>query len=150
MRAEQLQRIIRTYLIEWVGLNQLKKINLFIKKREKIAKKYEKEFKKISSQIDYLPVDKIKNSWHLYVINLKFKSLSKKDYFFKFLKKNKVIAQYHYIPIYRFSVGRKYKQLPGCEKFYKSAISIPIFVGLKVSEQIKVIKLIKDFLKKIN
>ena len=76
--------------------------------------------------------------------------MSKKDYFFKFLKKNKVIAQYHYIPIYRFSVGKKYKQLPGCEKFYKSAISIPIFVGLKVSEQIKVIKLIKDFFKKIN
>ena len=70
-----------------LGLNQLKKINLFIKKREKIAKKYEKEFKKISSQIDYLPVDKIKNSWHLYVINLKFKSLSKKI-IFKFLKKN--------------------------------------------------------------
>ena len=67
-----------------LGLNQLKKINLFIKKREKIAKKYEKEFKKISSQIDYLPVDKIKNSWHLYVINLKFKSLSKKIIFLNF------------------------------------------------------------------
>ena len=133
-----------------LGLNQLKKINLFIKKREKIAKLYEKEFGKITSQIDFLSIDEIKNSWHLYVINLNFKNLSKKDYFFKFLKKNKVIAQYHYIPIYRFSVGKKYKQLPGCEKYYKSAVSIPIFVGLKKSQQFKIIKLIKNFIKKVN
>ena len=133
-----------------LGISQLKKINLFMRERVKIAKFYEQEFRKFDFKVIFPKVSKIQNSWHLYVVNFTFKSLGEKDKFFKYLKKNKIIAQFHYIPIYNFSIGKKYKKLPGCEKYFKSAVSIPIYVGLKKTQQLKVEKTNYKFFKKKN
>ena len=65
------------------------------------------------------------------------------------MKNNGVIAQYHYIPIYRFSISKnKYKKLKNAEIYYNNAVSIPIFYGLKKNQLLKVFTLIKNFLKK--
>ena len=56
------------------------------------------------------------------------------------------MAQQHYIPIYKFSI---YKKKPpnffGAEKFFKNAVSIPIFVGLNAKDQNKIINTIKNY-----
>ena len=53
----------------------------------------------------------------------------------------------HYIPIYRQpyykSLGFNKNRFPESEKYYKEAISIPIFPGLRENEQDKVVSLIK-------
>ncbi len=70
----------------------------------------------------------------------------KKDDFFNYLKKNKILAQFHYIPIYKFSVYKENQiKFNGAEKYFKNSISIPIFVGLKIKEQTKIIKIIRKF-----
>ena len=130
-----------------LGVSQLKKIDLFIKKRERIASLYEKEFKKFNIYIDFPKVNKVQTSWHLYIVNFKFKNFIEKNNFFKYLKRNNITAQFHYIPIYRFSIGRKYKKLTGCENYFKSAVSIPIYVDLKKTQQMHIIKTIKNFFK---
>ena len=56
------------------------------------------------------------------------------------------MAQYHYIPIYKFKIHKEKKiQLSGSEKYFKNSISIPIFVSLNETEQKKIIKIIKSY-----
>lgn len=133
-----------------LGLSQLKKINSFLTIRKNIAKLYEQEFRKLNLNISFPEVNKVQNAWHLYIINYDFKNLKNKDNFFRYLKKNKIIAQYHYIPIYRLSIGNNFRKLPGSEKYYKNSVSLPIFVGLKKKHQLLIINKIKNYLTKIN
>ena len=132
-----------------LGLSQLNKINFFLKKRRKIYKKYVLELKNFSKKLFIPEYSKIIDpAFHLFLINIKFSKLrNNKDNFMQFLVKNKILAQQHYIPIYKFKVCKEIKSnFPGSEKYYKNTVSIPIFVNLKLKEQNKVIKKIKKYL----
>mgnify|MGYP001367325547 FL=1 len=64
-----------------------------------------------------------------------------------YLIKHKIIAQQHYVPIYKFSIYKEERNsYPGSEKYFKNSISLPIFVNLNKKNQDKVIKVIKIFL----
>lgn len=133
-----------------LGLSQLKKINFFLKQRKKIYQKYSREFNdfNLDLSIPKYP-DNIKPAYHLFMININFINLKKnKDHFMKYLKDRAIIAQSHYIPIYKFNIYNEKKiNLTGAEKFYKQTVSIPIYVGLSVSDQNRVINIIKNYFK---
>lgn len=131
-----------------LGLSQLKKINFFINKRKKIFKNYIsgiKEFNKFLLMPDHSKY--IKPAFHLFTININFTKLKKnKNNFMKYLMKNKILAQQHYIPIYKFKVYKKNKNnFIGSEKFYKNSVSLPIYVNLNKTKQNKIIKTIKKY-----
>jgi dTDP-4-amino-4,6-dideoxygalactose transaminase len=136
-----------------LGLSQLKKINKFINYRRKIFNIYKVNLQTKINEITF-PTrnDKNKPSYHLFLISLNFKKTKyKKDNLLNFLKKNKIICQYHYIPIYKFSVFNKKINLgfyKGAEFYYRNTISLPIFYDLKVSSQKTIINKIKIFLNK--
>ena len=130
-----------------LGISQLKKIKLFINKRRKISHTYDKYFSKLS-EITLLEKNKKKfSSNHLYIIHLNNKNL--KDKFIKFMLKNKVIVQYHYIPIYKFRINKKKLKLIGTENYFNSAISLPVFFELSLKQQMYIIKTVYKFFKKI-
>ena len=64
----------------------------------------------------------------------------------KYLVKHNILAQQHYIPIYKFKIyeENKYNFL-GSNKYFKNSSSIPIFVNLKIQQQKKIIKTIKNY-----
>ena len=133
-----------------LGLSQLKKINFFLNKRKSIYLKYFKELKNFNQNLIYPKYSiGIKPSYHLFIINIDFKRIKKnKNLFIKYLNKNNIIAQQHYIPIYKFTVYNKKKNsFPGSEKYFNNSLSIPIFVNLKNKDQNKVIKVIKNYFK---
>jgi dTDP-4-amino-4,6-dideoxygalactose transaminase len=135
-----------------LGLGQLKKINKFINYRKRVFSFYRSELKKIINTI-VLPSYKIsKPSYHLFLISMNFAEIrSTKDKFLKFLRKNNILCQYHYIPIYKFEVFNKKINLNfyrGAEFYYKNTISLPIFYSLNISFQRTVINKIKLFLNK--
>ena len=131
-----------------LGISQFKKIDLFIKQRNLIAKNY---FKLLKNLPLILP-KKDKNllsSFHLFVVRIDF-SKTKKTYkqLFDFLRKNKLWVNLHYLPIYSHPFYKKsfnINQYKNTENYYKSAISIPIFSGLKYKEQLFIIKKFKLF-----
>jgi dTDP-4-amino-4,6-dideoxygalactose transaminase len=134
-----------------LGLGQLKKINKFIKYRRNIFNFYKNDLKKI--KIITLPSYKTNNpSYHLFLISINFKRIgSTKDKFLKFLKKNNIYCQYHYIPIYKFKLFNKKLNInsyKGAEFYYKNTVSLPIFYDLKVNSQKTIINKIKIFLNK--
>ena len=115
-----------------LGLNQLSKLNTFIKKRNIIAKFYNK---KLSNLELILPKkDKnIINSYHLYPIRVQSKNCAKlRLKLFNFLRKKRILVNIHYIPVtdHPYFKNHKNKIYPNMRKYYDSALSIPIFPGL--------------------
>jgi|TARA_B100001093_G_scaffold267660_1_gene255996 UDP-4-amino-4,6-dideoxy-N-acetyl-beta-L-altrosamine transaminase len=132
-----------------LGLSQLKKLNMFLKKRREIAKLYIKKFKKlpVNFQLENL---KLKSSYHLFVIEIqKGKKLKKK--IFDILRRNNILVNVHYIPIhlqpyYMKNFGFKKGQFKLAENYYDRAISLPIYYSLSNSRVQRIINLIKKYL----
>jgi dTDP-4-amino-4,6-dideoxygalactose transaminase len=133
-----------------LALSQLNKIKKFINFRHKIYKTYRKFL--INTPYILLPRYNKNNepAFHLFLISLNDKSKLIKEKFFNFLKQNKIFAQYHYIPIYRFDCFKKkinYKKFPNSEYYYKHSLSIPLFYNLSLKKQIYVLNKINKFFK---
>lgn len=133
-----------------LGLSQLDKINLFLKRRKSINSKYTNELKNFNLNLNIPKYSgNIKPSFHLFLINIKFNKIKKnKDDFMKYLMKNNILAQQHYIPIYKFKVyEERDKNFVDSEKYIKNTVSIPIYVNLKIKDQNRIIKIIKNYFK---
>jgi UDP-4-amino-4,6-dideoxy-N-acetyl-beta-L-altrosamine transaminase len=129
-----------------LGISQLKRINLFIKKRHQIAALYDKLL--ASSKI-ILPFQHKDNnsSFHLYIIRIPSNSNLVRRELFERLRANGILVNLHYIPIYKHPYYQnKYKikdsSFPQSEKYYAEAISLPIYYDLKESEVQKIVKIL--------
>jgi dTDP-4-amino-4,6-dideoxygalactose transaminase len=127
-----------------LGLSQLKKIQIFINYRKKIFNIYRASLKKLSNFIDFPLYNYNKSSYHLFLISINFKKISfTKDKLLKFLKKNNILCQYHYIPIYKFKAFNAKINLDyykGSEIYYKNTLSLPIFYNLPINSAKQVVK----------
>lgn len=127
-----------------LGISQLSRLKLFIKKRTQIARTY---VKLINNPKIVLPKFYIGNSssWHLFIIRCKYVKDRKKLY--NYLKKNKITTVLHYIPInsHQFYKYKKNQNFMNAMKYYDTALSIPIFPDLKKLEIKKIIRLINKF-----
>ena len=131
-----------------LGLSQLKKVDFFLKKRNEIYKKYLNGLHNLNLNLIIPKFSKnIKPSFHLFIINIPFKKLRKtKDHFMKYLMDKKIIAQQHYIPIYKFSIYKKKNFFfSGSKNYYENSVSIPIYVDLNKKKQDQIIKAIKNY-----
>ena len=127
-----------------LGISQLKSLKKFILKRNKIAKNYDTKLKSLQIK---KPLLEKSSSWHLYVILLKNKKIRLK--LFNYLKLKKINCQIHYIPIhthpYFKHLGFKDKDFPQSVDYYQRCLSLPIYYGLDISNQRRIIGLINKF-----
>jgi len=133
-----------------LGITQLKKIKMFLKCRRDIYKNYKFELNNYKNIITFPNYDFQNNSsYHLILMNINFRGLKlNKNLFLKYMYKKNILCQFHYIPIYKFSLYRKKKfKLIGSEKYYNSTLSIPIYHSLDKKKQNRIIKIIKSFFK---
>jgi dTDP-4-amino-4,6-dideoxygalactose transaminase len=136
-----------------LGLSQLRKLSKFLIYRKKVYDYYLKELSIFKDILNFPEYNKNNiSSYHLCLISINFKKNTfTKNNFIKFLKKNKIISQYHYIPIYNFKVFKEKKYYyKDVSKYYNRTVSLPIYYKLKFSEQKYIIKKIKSFLKNFN
>lgn len=135
-----------------LALSQLSRINKFVKKREQIYKKYRNDLWKFNQYIHFPSYEnKTRSSYHLAIAHLNFSKLrGNKDKFIKFLNKYNIYPQYHYMPIYRLKNMKNViiKNYNGSEKYFNSAISLPIYVNLNNKMLSFVIKKIINYIKK--
>ena len=129
-----------------LGNSQLKRVKKFLDERKLISDFYDKKLKVLNNKLTFIEKKKnYKSSNHLYLIKLKNPNLKNRERFIKYMSKNKIIAQYHYIPIYKFKCFKDKYLKKNSEIFYRSALSLPIFVGLKKKELVHIIKHINKF-----
>ena len=133
-----------------LGISQLKRIEKFLVKRRKIAKIYDNELSDTGLTIPYQSRES-RSSYHLYpiLIDEMKRNISQIDFYEKLLKK-KIIVNIHYIPIYLQpfykNLGFKQGYCPNSEKYFKSAITLPLHYSLSEKDQGYIIKSIKEIL----
>jgi len=121
-----------TDLYAALGRSQLKRLDDFIERRQRVAKQYSDLFENSSNGI--LAQDpKGMSSWHLFVTLID--QPSQRKLIFDKLRQQGILVNVHYRPIYRqtfFAKMEKYdpEDFPGAEFYYERAISLPIFPGL--------------------
>jgi len=132
-----------------LGLNQMKKINYIVKKRNKIAKFYDAELNNLPLTLPFVSSEAL-STYHLYSISIKhpkYKLIQNKLY--NYLKKNGIISNVHYLPVhlhpYYRELGFKTNDYPVSELHANSSLSIPIYPDLTNKDQKRVISLIKEF-----
>ena len=124
-----------------LGVSQLSKLDSFVKKRRSLAKMYDKLF--INEDLVQTPKvnENVFHSYHLYPILIDFKKLKiSKKKLFNNLALYKINPQVHYQPLhFQPFIKNKYNykkgDFPVSEKFYENEVSLPIFYGLKSSQQ---------------
>jgi UDP-4-amino-4,6-dideoxy-N-acetyl-beta-L-altrosamine transaminase len=125
-----------------LGVSQLQRLETFISKRKELAKIYDQ-------QLANLPVILPKqlattdSSWHLYIIQLKLDKIDKtQQQIFNELREAGIGVNLHYIPVhlqpYYQQLGFKKGDFPVAERYYKSAITLPLFPGLTTTKQNKI------------
>jgi len=122
-----------------LGSSQLKRLDKFLRRRFQIAEKYNKRLENLPLNLPGFDRANL-SSWHLYVVTIDQNYIRKSQReVYEELHSLGIGVNIHYIPIhlqpfYR-SKGFNYGDFPLAEKFYRSALTLPIYYGLDDNQQ---------------
>lgn len=127
-----------------LGLSQMKRLDEFVAKRHSLAAQYEKLLENVPVTRPWQHSDGY-SGLHLYVIRLQLdiiKAAHKE--LFERLRIAGIGVNLHYIPVYRqpyyAKMGFNPADFPESERYYKEAISLPMFPGLTDEQQAEVVQ----------
>tara|TARA_B110000967_G_C18902071_1_gene576775 strand:- start:10460 stop:11635 length:1176 start_codon:yes stop_codon:yes gene_type:complete len=129
-----------------LGLNQMKRLNEFIVKRNILASNYDNLLEGLPLKTPVQSKD-CYSSFHLYVIRIPKKTHNfDRLQIFERLRSNGIGVNVHYIPIYRQPYFQKfnynYEDFPESESYYSEAISLPLFPSLTKEQQEEITNII--------
>ena len=130
--------------------SQITKVKKIQYRRKLLWNKYEKFINSLKTDNFYL-IKPIKNSLSSYhILGLIFESLKKANQFKKFMQKNHIAATFHYVPLHKSKMGKKFcnYKLPITENIYNKVVRLPLFPDMKNFEFKKISRIIKAFEKK--
>tara|TARA_B100001123_G_C15344010_1_gene1036187 strand:- start:7892 stop:9058 length:1167 start_codon:yes stop_codon:yes gene_type:complete len=131
-----------------LGISQFNSLDSFIDKRNQISKTYFKGFQDVPISLQEVSKNDL-SAWHIFIIKLNLKEIKlNRLEVFNLLKQKGIGVNVHYIPVhlqpfYR-NLGFKKGDFPNSEKYYESAITLPMFTRLKQEEIEFVIKSVKE------
>ena len=132
-----------------LGISQLKRLDEIVIERNLLFKNYKQMIEDLPFNFLIIP-ENVQSSLHLAVVL--FKDFSKNEHkeIFKYLRNSGIGVQVHYTPIYNqpfyIKMGFKKGYCPNAETYANSALSLPLFPGLKKDEQVYVIEKISEFI----
>ena len=131
-----------------LGLSQMARLEQYISWRDFLATRYRTMLEKFPLTSQHGNAEGI-SSWHLYVICLNLKEITKtRSQVFDFLRDKGIGVNVHYIPVhthpYYQKMGFKLGDFPVAEKYYSQAISLPIFPTLTEQQQDIVIEVLHE------
>jgi UDP-4-amino-4,6-dideoxy-L-N-acetyl-beta-L-altrosamine transaminase len=123
-----------------LGLSQLKRLDQFISKRQKLVSRYRKRLAGCTGIRLFNEAFDKKSAYHLMVVQIDFErvKLSRTAIMEELLNRG-IGTQYHYIPLYRHpvvkkSVGEISSDFPEMERYYQQGLSLPLFFELEESD----------------
>ena len=134
-----------------LAISQMDKIDIFLDARKSMVRFYDLAFEEMKNitplQAKYRKI----SSHHIYVVSIDFEKIGiTRNEFMKKLAKQGVGSQVHYIPVvmqpYYQDMGYKIEQYPLTIKYYQNTLSIPLYYGLKQTDQQLVVSSIRELL----
>jgi UDP-4-amino-4,6-dideoxy-N-acetyl-beta-L-altrosamine transaminase len=126
-----------------LGLSQLKRLDSLVTKRQRLSDRYDTLLKEIPVKTPWQHPDAY-SARHLYVIRLSLESMnvSHREVFER-LRVAGIGVNLHYIPVYHhpYYAERGYNRadFPEAERYYREAISLPLFPTLTDDQQDEVV-----------
>lgn len=132
--------------------SQLQYADFLQGRRKDIWNRYQQAFAPLAEQYGYevpqVP-DYCEIPWHVYY--LKLQTLDQRTQMIEFFKKRQISAVFHYIPLHRSSYYQEMNQnspsLPVTEQVSDTLLRLPLYAGLEVAQQDKIIESLYDFYK---
>ena len=133
-----------------LGLSQSRRLDDFVSKRHTIAQMYDEAFDVLPLKVPFQHKETY-SAFHLYVVRLRLEEIDRgHKEVFEALRARNIGVNLHYIPVhlqpYYKKMGFEIGQFPNAEQYYKEAISMPMFPKLTNSQQLEVIKAMRDIL----
>lgn len=133
-----------------LGVSQLRRLDEFVERRRFLATRYNQLLQDLPIILPWQHPD-TNSSWHLYVVRLKLDKISKTHgQVFEELRQVGIGVNLHYIPVhthpYYQQLGFTWGDFPQAECYYQEAISLPLYSGLTVEEQDRVVTKLQDIL----
>tara|TARA_B100001093_G_C26835573_1_gene1018174 strand:- start:1218 stop:2381 length:1164 start_codon:yes stop_codon:yes gene_type:complete len=134
-----------------MGIEQLKKINFFWKKRKKIFSTYQKKLKNLPIKFQNFNQKNNKHAYHLFVIQIDSKKTKQtRNQLINFLIKNKIGFGIHYTSIndlsfYKNKFKWKKSTAPISYEVGRNIISLPIYPHLSNQDMNFIIKKLRIF-----
>ena len=129
-----------------LGIQQLKRLDWSLSRRNEIAKHYNDAFAGIEGIKTPVVAGNIFHAYHLYVIQV-----DDRKGLYDYLHANNVFAQVHYVLAHLISYykqfGWKQGDLPVAENYYDHCLSLPMYPTLTEEEQDFVIEKVKAVVK---
>lgn len=134
-----------------LGLSQISNLVQNHEKRKNLALYYQSLFQYQKDIRLQKVVEHGESAWHLFVISFHKKLQHLRDRLSAYLYEQKIGHSVHFIPLYRFQAVQKQfgflpKDFPNTEDYYRGALSLPFYPGLKKSQVKRVVRAIETFL----
>jgi UDP-4-amino-4,6-dideoxy-N-acetyl-beta-L-altrosamine transaminase len=134
-----------------LGISQLKRLDKFVAKRNKLAQRYDDRLKSLPVKVP-IQSDFCVSSRHLYVIRLDLDNLtiSRNDLYREMLSLN-IGVNLHYMPVYKQpyyienKIGGEYA-CPEAEAYHQEALTIPLHQEMTDIQQEYIIKCLSEML----
>lgn len=137
-------RHIMNDILSAIGIEQLKKLDDFIRRRKEIWNKYNYEFEKNNDWISIPPLinQNISSSYYFYWIQV---GREYRDDLAMYLKKNGVYTTFRYYPLHKVNFYGCNERLIGAEECSETTLCLPIHQSLTDEEVGRVINIIGEF-----
>lgn len=133
-----------------LGLKQLEKLGHFLQRRQAIATVYHQAFATMGCAVQPVP-EGTRHAWHLYVLRLP--AGTDRRAVFDACQAQGVGVNVHYLPVhlhafYRERFGHRPGAYPAAERYYESAITLPLFPRMSDADVERVIGVVRTILGK--
>jgi len=133
-----------------LGVSQMRRLHQYVATRHALAQRYDALLKELPVILPWQHPDSY-SGMHLYVIQLQLDKIKKTHLeVFQGLRDAEILVNLHYIPVhmqpYYQAMGFTAGQFPQAERYYKRAISLPLYPTLTEQQQQKVVDTLAELL----
>lgn len=133
-----------------LGKSQMQSLDKFVERRRMLSQRYDQLLIDLPLILPWQHPD-TDSSWHLYIVRIVPEKLNKTHrQIFEALRQKKIGVNLHYIPVhtqpYYQNLGFSWGDFPQSEKYYREAISLPLYYDLTEHNQDRVVKILRETL----
>jgi dTDP-4-amino-4,6-dideoxygalactose transaminase len=134
-----------------IGIEQLRKIDRFLARREQLARRYDAALADLPLLLPPRPDDGSSHAWHLYVIRLTAQARLGRDDVINQLAQRGIGTSVHFIPLHRQPYWRDTFKLsparfPVADATFHTILTLPLYTRMSDADQDRVIDALHDVL----
>lgn len=134
-----------------LGVSQMQRLDAFVAVRHQLAKRYNQKLAALPVELPY-QLPNTYSGLHLFVIRLRLDEIAlSHQQVFDALREQGIGVNLHYIPVhtqpYYQDMGFAEGDFPESERYYREAISLPMFHGMTEQQQDTVVEVLTKVLK---